>query len=161
VHRAIPPYGGIGIFNRSHYEDVLVVRVHNLVPVQTWKERYEQINCFEKMLSENNYVILKFFLHISNDEQKKRLQARIDDPRKNWKISTGDFEERQYWDDYLSAFDDALTRCSTPWAPWHVIPSNRKWFRNLAVSEIIVETLEKMNMRYPEPAVDLNALKLT
>jgi PPK2 family polyphosphate:nucleotide phosphotransferase len=161
VHRAIPPYGEIGIFNRSHYEDVLVVRVHNLVPVQTWNERYEQINCFEKMLSENNYVILKFFLHISNDEQKKRLQARIDDPRKNWKISTGDFEERQYWDDYLSAFDDALTRCSTLWAPWHVIPSNRKWFRNLAVSEIIVETLEKMNMRYPEPAVDLNALKLT
>jgi PPK2 family polyphosphate:nucleotide phosphotransferase len=160
IHRAVPGKGEIGIFNRSHYGDVLVVRVHNLVPKRVWSKRFEQINAFEKMLAENGVTLVKFFLHISRQEQKKRLQERLDDPSKHWKISPADFEERQYWDDYTKAHEDALSRCSTPWAPWYVIPSDYKWFRNLAVADILVRTLEDMKMRFPKSNLDLSQFTL-
>jgi PPK2 family polyphosphate:nucleotide phosphotransferase len=160
IHRAVPGKGEIGIFNRSHYGDVLVVRVHNLVPKQAWLKRYEQINAFEKVLAENGVTILKFFLHISKDEQKKRLQERLDDPSKHWKVSSADFEERKFWDDYTKAYEDALSRCSTPWAPWYIIPANRKWFRNLAVADILVSTLEDMDMQFPKSKLDLSKFVL-
>ena len=159
VHKAVPGEGEIGIFNRSHYEDVLVVRVHNLVPKDVWSRRYAQINHFEHMLAENQVKILKFFLHISKDEQKKRFLERIDDPDKRWKISEADFTERKYWDDYTAAYEDALERCNTPDAPWFIIPSNKKWFRNLAVSHIIDETLKEMDFKFPKPTVNLKKLK--
>jgi PPK2 family polyphosphate:nucleotide phosphotransferase len=161
IHKAVPPVGDIGIFNRSHYEDVLVARVHNLVPKEVWSQRYEQINDFERTLEENNVKILKFFLHISKDEQKRRFQQRIDDKDRQWKISESDFVERKFWDEYTKAYETALTNCSTPHAPWYVIPSNKKWFRNLAVSHIIVETLEDMDMKFPAPSVDVSKIKLT
>jgi PPK2 family polyphosphate:nucleotide phosphotransferase len=151
IHKATPKRGYIGIFNRSHYEDVLVVRVHNLVPEAVWSKRYEQINHFEKLLADSGTTILKFFLHISKEEQKERFEARLANPAKNWKFSMGDVEERAYWDDYMLAFEDVLSKCSTPWAPWYVVPSNRKWFRNLVVSETIIETLENLDMRFPPP----------
>jgi len=151
IHKAVPRQGYIGIFNRSHYEDVLVVRVHDLVPEDVWRKRYEQINHFEKLLADTGTTILKFFLHISKEEQKERFEERLADPRKNWKFSMGDVEERGYWDDYMRAFEEALSRCSTPWAPWYVIPANRKWYRNLAISQIIIETLKKLDMQYPPP----------
>lgn len=154
VHKATPRQGYIGIFNRSHYEDVLVVRVHKMVPKEVWEKRYEQINHFEKLLADNGTQILKFFLHISKEEQKERFQARLDDPRKNWKFSIKDVKERDYWDDYMRAYEDALSLCSAPWAPWYIIPADHKWYRNLAISEIIVETLEKLNMSFPPPLPD-------
>lgn len=160
IHQAIPGRGQIGIFNRSHYEDVLVVRVHKLVPENVWAGRYQQINQFEKLLAENNVVILKFFLHISKDEQKARIEQRLDDPTRRWKLSPSDFEERKLWHEYQEAYEEALTRCSTPWAPWHIIPANRKWFRNLAVSHIIVEALKKMDMKYPKLSFDPTKFKL-
>jgi PPK2 family polyphosphate:nucleotide phosphotransferase len=160
VHKAVPPTGDIGIFNRSHYEDVLVVRVHNLVPKDVWSLRYDQINSFERLLSESHVKILKFFLHISKDEQRKRFQKRIDDAKRNWKVSEADFAERKYWGDYTRAYEEALTRCSTPQAPWFIIPSNKKWFRNLAVSHIITETLAGMKMKFPKPKVDVSKIKL-
>jgi PPK2 family polyphosphate:nucleotide phosphotransferase len=156
IHRAVPAWGEIGIFNRSHYEDVLVTRVHNLVPKSVWSRRYAEINAFEKMLADNGTTILKFFLHISRDEQKKRLEARINDPAKNWKIAPADFAERKYWKDYIEAYQDAISHSTTEWAPWFVIPSGRKWFRNLAVSEIIADTLEAMKPRLPKPSMDLS-----
>lgn len=158
VHKVVPPKRMIGIFNRSHYEDVLVVRVHNLVPPTMWRQRYEQIVQFEKHLVENGVTILKFFLHISKDEQKRRLQARLDDPTKHWKFALGDLKERALWDEYQAAYEDALNLTSTEWAPWYVIPSNRKWYRNLAVARIIVETLEGFDMHYPEPAEPLDGV---
>jgi PPK2 family polyphosphate:nucleotide phosphotransferase len=161
IHKAVPEYGSIGIFNRSHYEDVLVVRVHDLVPKDVWSKRYEQINAFEKILSQNNVKILKFFLHISKNEQKQRLQDRIDDKDRQWKISEADFKERKFWDDYTSAYEDALERCGTEEAPWFIIPSNKKWFRNLAVSHIIAQTLEEMHLKFPKPTVDVKDLKLS
>jgi PPK2 family polyphosphate:nucleotide phosphotransferase len=151
IHKATPRRGYIGIFNRSHYEDVLAVRVHNLVPPEVWQKRYEQINHFEKLLVDSGTTILKFFLNISKEEQKERFQARLDDPSKNWKFSMGDIEKRGHWDDYMLAFEEALSRCSSPWAPWYVIPANHKWYRNVAVSNIIIETLESLDMRYPPP----------
>ena len=151
VHEAVPPKRMIGIFNRSHYEDVLVVRVHSLVPKRVWSQRYEQINQFEQHLVENGVTILKFFLYISKDEQKRRLQARLDDPAKHWKFSVGDLKERKLWDEYMTAYEDMLNLTSTEWAPWHVIPANHKWYRNLAVASIIVETLRGFDMKYPEP----------
>ena len=159
VHKAVPPYGDIGIFNRSHYEDVLVVRVHNLVPKDVWAKRYAQINEFEAILDANNIRIVKFFLHISKDEQKKRFMERIDDADKRWKISQADFNERRFWDEYTEAYEDALARCSTKRAPWFVIPADKKWFRNLAVSHIIVETLEDMRLKFPPPTIDVKKLK--
>ncbi|MFZ3217531.1 MAG: polyphosphate kinase 2 family protein [Candidatus Acidiferrales bacterium] len=159
VHKAVPSYGDIGIFNRSHYEDVLVVRVHDLVPKPVWSERYDQINQFESILHHNNIRILKFFLHISKAEQKKRFMERIDDPGKRWKISQSDFDERQFWDEYVVAYEEVLARCSTKIAPWYLIPSDKKWFRNLAVSRIIVETLQDMRLKFPAPTVDVKKLK--
>jgi len=159
IHKAIPGYGEIGVFNRSHYEDVLIVRVHDLVPKEVWSRRYDQINDFEAMLEENKVKILKFFLHISKDEQKKRFLERIDDPDKRWKISQDDFTERKYWDDYTAAYEDALERCSTKRAPWFIIPANRKWFRNLAVSQIIDETFREMDMKFPPATINLKKLK--
>jgi PPK2 family polyphosphate:nucleotide phosphotransferase len=159
IHKAVPAIGDIGIFNRSQYEDVLIVRVHDLVPKSEWSKRYDEINDFERMLTQNHVRILKFFLHISKDEQKKRFQERIDDPDKRWKISQDDFKERQFWDDYTEAYEDTLQRCSTDEAPWFVIPSNKKWFRNLAVSHIITETLEDLKMKFPPPTVDVKKLK--
>jgi PPK2 family polyphosphate:nucleotide phosphotransferase len=156
VHQAVPRRGYIGIFNRSHYEDVLVVRVHDLVPKKVWKDRYEQINDFENMLVKNEVVILKFFLHISKDEQKKRLEERLKDPTRYWKFSLHDVEERRYWPAYRKAYEDALTRCSTRWAPWYIVPANHKWYRNLVVARTIVHTLRDMHMEYPPPAVDLS-----
>jgi len=158
IHKATPRKGSIGIFNRSHYEDVLVVRVHNLVPEEVWGKRYDQINNFEKLLAESGTTILKFFLNISKEEQKERFEARLEDPAKNWKFSMGDVEERAYWDDYMRAFEVVLSKCSTPWAPWFVIPANHKWYRNLAISQIIVETLENLNMQYPPPLPDADKI---
>jgi PPK2 family polyphosphate:nucleotide phosphotransferase len=159
VHKVAPPAGDIGVFNRSHYEDVLVVRVHNLVPKEVWSKRYEQINKFEWILAQNGVAIVKFFLHISKDEQKKRFVERIDDPDRRWKISQSDFTERKYWDDYTKAYEEALTRCSTDEAPWYIVPANKKWFRNYVVSRILVETLEDLKMKYPKPTVDIKDLR--
>lgn len=151
VHKRTPAAGKIVIFNRSHYEDVLVVRVHGLVPEERWRARYDQINAFEAMLAAEGTTILKFFLHISKDEQKERLQARLDDPAKQWKFSVGDLKERALWDDYQAAYEEAIARTSTAHAPWFVIPANRKWYRNLVISEIVIETLKGLNMQWPEP----------
>jgi PPK2 family polyphosphate:nucleotide phosphotransferase len=160
VHKAVPEVGFMGIFNRSHYEDVLVVRVHELVPKEMWSKRYDEINSFEKYLADNRVTIVKFYLHISEEEQKKRFYARLEDPDKQWKISQADYSERKYWDKYVKAYEDALTRCSTKDAPWYIIPGNKKWFRNLAVSHILVETLEDLKMKFPKPDVDIKDLKL-
>jgi PPK2 family polyphosphate:nucleotide phosphotransferase len=143
VHRQVPARGMMAIFNRSHYEDVLVARVHHLVPPEVWRERYAQINHFEHMLAQNDTIILKFFLHISKDEQKKRLMAREKDVDKAWKLSAADWAERGYWDAYTAAYEDALGRCGTEWAPWHVVPSNKKWYRNYVVARTLVERLER------------------
>jgi PPK2 family polyphosphate:nucleotide phosphotransferase len=158
-HLAVPEKGMIGIFNRSHYEDVLVVRVHRLVPKQIWKNRFQEINEFEKLLAENRVKILKFYLHISKQEQKRRFEERNDDPKKNWKLSPADLAERQFWSDYMEAYEDVLSRCSTGYAPWFVIPADHKWFRNLAVSSIIVETLEGMDMQFPRPTISPKKLE--
>jgi len=159
VHNAVPEYGKIGIFNRSHYEDVLVVRVHDLVPKSVWSERYDQINDFERMLAENNVRIVKFMLYISKDEQAKRFRERLDDKTKNWKFSTADVKEREYWDQYMEAYEDALRKCSKDHAPWYVIPANKKWFRNLAVSEILVHELENMDLKAPKASSDLSKIR--
>jgi PPK2 family polyphosphate:nucleotide phosphotransferase len=155
VHQAVPAKGEIGIFNRSHYEDVLVARVHKLVPEAIWSKRFDQINDFERLLKENQVTTLKFFLHIGKDEQRKRLQKRLRDPAKQWKLQPADFEERKYWRAYMEAYEDVLIRCSTAEVPWFVIPANKKWFRNLAVSSILAETLEAMKLKFPRPSLDL------
>jgi PPK2 family polyphosphate:nucleotide phosphotransferase len=154
IHKAVPEKGMFGIFNRSQYEDVLVVRVHKLVPKDVWKARYDQINRFEKNLAENDVKLLKFFLHISREEQEKRFQERLHDPRKKWKFSKADAAERKRWDDYVTAYEAVLSRCSTEYAPWFIIPADHKWFRNLAISRIIVETLEEFDMHYPKSPQD-------
>jgi len=159
AHIPAPARGEVVIFNRSHYEDVLVVRVHNLVPKTVWARRYDLINHFERDLVDNGTQILKFFLHISKKEQLKRFKERLDDPSKHWKISEADYKEREFWDGYIAAYEDALSRCSTPHAPWFVIPSNHKWFRNLAIASIVVEHLESLNMQYPKPTVDLDRIR--
>lgn len=142
VHQQTPGKGEITIFNRSHYEDVLVVRVHKLVPKKVWKARYEQIRNFEQLLLDNNTIVLKFYLHISPQEQEERLLEREQDNTKAWKLSVGDWKERELWDDYTAAYEDALYQCSTKQAPWHIVPANKKWFRNLAVAQAIVEALQ-------------------
>ncbi|MBC7908958.1 MAG: polyphosphate kinase 2 family protein [Pyrinomonadaceae bacterium] len=141
AHARTPPTGDIKIFNRSHYEDVLVARVHELAPKQVWRERYEHINAFERLLADSSTIILKFYLHISKDEQKKRLLKRETDPVKSWKLSVGDWEERERWDDYTKAYEDAINRCSTKHAPWYIVPADKKWFRNLAVAEALRDAL--------------------
>jgi PPK2 family polyphosphate:nucleotide phosphotransferase len=158
VHLRVPGSGEIAIFNRSHYEDVLVVRVHDLVPKGVWSKRYDQINDFERMLTESGTTIVKFFLWIDRDEQKQRFQDRLDDPEKRWKFRLGDLAERKLWDDYEAAFNHALTRCSTTDAPWYVIPANRKWFRNLAIADILADTLDDLKPQYPEPTEDLTGV---
>jgi PPK2 family polyphosphate:nucleotide phosphotransferase len=158
IHQHTPARGQIVIFNRSHYEDVLVVRVHNLVPPEVWKARYDQINAFEKMLAEEGVIILKFFLHISKEEQKARLQERLDDPAKQWKFATGDLAERKLWDDYLGAYTTVLEKTSTTHAPWYIVPANRKWYRNLVISQAIIKTLEGLKMAYPAPEAGLDKI---
>jgi PPK2 family polyphosphate:nucleotide phosphotransferase len=156
VHAQVPGRGEVGIFNRSHYEDVLVVRVHKLVSRSVWQARYRQINDWEQMLAEAGTTIVKVFLYIDRDEQRERLQARLDDPTKRWKFSPADLNERQVWDEYIRAFEDALSRTSTEWAPWYLVPANRKWFRNVAVARVLGDTLQAMNPRYPkaEPGIE-------
>ena len=151
AHVACPRRGFIGIFNRSHYEDVLVGRVRELAPKKVIEQRYEQINLFEKTLVENGTTVLKFMLHISKEEQRERLQARLDEPESRWKFNPGDLEDRKRWDEYEQAYELMLNRCSTEWAPWHVIPADRKWARNAAVASIVRETLEAMSPQYPKP----------
>jgi PPK2 family polyphosphate:nucleotide phosphotransferase len=151
IHLRAPGTGEIAIFDRSHYEDVLVVRVENLAPEERWRARYDQINAFERVLAADGTTILKFYLHIDRNEQRERLQARVDDPRKQWKFRMGDLATRARWDDYQAAYRDALERCSTDVAPWFVIPANRKWFRNLAVARILADTLEDLDPRFPPP----------
>ena len=158
IHQNVPQRGTVGIFNRSHYEDVLVARVKGLVPHDVWQARYAQINHFEKSLAENGTVIVKFYLNISKDEQKKRFLERLHDPQRNWKLSPDDFSERKRWDDYMRAYEEALTRCGTKDAPWYIIPSNHKWVRNIAVSSILVETLEDLNLKFPAPSFDLSTI---
>jgi PPK2 family polyphosphate:nucleotide phosphotransferase len=150
VHAKVPARGEAVVFNRSHYEDVLVVRVHNLVPEADWKQRYDQIVAFERMLYENGTTIVKFFLHIGQDEQRERLQARVDDPKKCWKFQPGDLEERKFWKDYMRAYADALRKTSTETAPWYIIPANKKWARNHLVGLILAETLKQLNLKYPK-----------
>ena len=149
VHHAVPAKGMIGIFNRSHYEDVLVVRVENLLPESEWRPRYDHINQFERLLSDTGTTILKFYLHISKQEQKERFQARLDDPEKHWKFSVDDLRKRKQWDLYRDAFEEMLNRCTTSWAPWYVIPADRKWYRNLAISRVLVDTMRKLNPQFP------------
>ncbi len=158
IHPRMPGKGEMVIFNRSHYEDVLVVRVRNLAPKKVWKARYEQINQFEKLCADNGTTILKFFLHIDLDEQKERLKARLADPLKSWKFRTGDLEDRALWDDYMKAYEDALRKTTTPWAPWYVVPANHKWFRNLVVATALVDALEAMKIQDPVPAEDLSGV---
>jgi PPK2 family polyphosphate:nucleotide phosphotransferase len=158
VHRRVPGKGEIVIFNRSHYEDVLVVRVHELVPPEVWGRRFAQINDFERLLAEEGTTILKFYLNIGPDEQKERLQARLDEPHKRWKFNPGDLKERKLWPDYTRAYEDVLSKTSTEWAPWTVVPANRKWYRNLVIATTIIETLEGLDMRYPEPAENLDQI---
>ena len=159
-HQDVPPRGMIGIFNRSHYESVLVERVKEIVPRAVWSKRYDHINAFEAMLADERFVIMKFFLHISKDEQKRRLQSRLQDAHKNWKFNPGDLEERKRWDQYMDAFEDAVSKSSTEAAPWYVIPANKKWFRNWAVSEIVVRTLESLDLKYPKPIEGIEKFKI-
>jgi PPK2 family polyphosphate:nucleotide phosphotransferase len=154
VHKRVPRRGEIGFFNRSHYEDVLVVRVMELVDKARWKKRYDHINAFERMLTDERIRVVKFFLHISRDEQKLRLQARLDDPDKQWKFEPRDLETRKHWDAHIEAYEDALSKTSTDYAPWYVVPANRKWFRDLAVARVLVETLEEMNPKPPRVDID-------
>jgi PPK2 family polyphosphate:nucleotide phosphotransferase len=159
VHSHAPALGQVAVWNRSHYEDVLVARVHKLVPKAVWSARYDDINAFEQMLHASGTTIVKLFLNISKEEQLKRFKERLDDPARQWKISEGDYLERKRWADYASAFEDMLASCSTPYAPWYAIPSNHKWFRNLAVAQILRTTMEELDMKLPEPTVDLAKIR--
>jgi PPK2 family polyphosphate:nucleotide phosphotransferase len=160
IHPHAPARGEVAIFNRSHYEDVLVVRVHGLAPAAVWSNRYDRINDFEKLLAQDNCTsIVKIFLHISREEQLARFKQRLDDPARRWKISDADYKERKYWDDYVEAFEDMLHKTSTRHAPWYVIPSNHKWFRDLAVSHIINHAMEDLKMKLPKPTVDLAEIR--
>lgn len=158
VHQHTPGKGMIGIFNRSHYEDVLVVRVEDLVPQTMWEARYDHINAFERLLADSGVVIRKFFLHVSRDEQKERFQDRLDRPDKHWKFSRGDLGVREKWAQYMAVYEDALTRCHTDYAPWHIVPANKKWYRNLVISNVLVETLTAMDLQYPEAEPDLDKI---
>jgi PPK2 family polyphosphate:nucleotide phosphotransferase len=158
VHKEVPGAGEIVIFNRSHYEDVLVVRVHKLITAGVCKKRYDQINAFERMLAENGTTILKFFLNEGFDEQKKRLQARLADPTKQWKFNPQDLQERKLWPVYLKAYEETIAKTSTNYAPWYIVPANRKWYRDLVISSILVETLENLKLKYPQPVESLEGL---
>ncbi len=158
IHPHVPAKGQIAIFDRSHYEDVLIVRVHDLVPRARWKARYTHIRNFEKMLADEGTVIVKFFLHISKDEQAERLRARLENPAKNWKFRVSDLEEREHWDDYQDAYEEMVRRTAARHAPWIVVPANRKWYRDLVISQTLIDTLEGLDLRYPEPAEDLSGI---
>lgn len=161
VHKETPPDGFIKVFNRSHYEEVLVVRVKELAAEETWSRRYRHIREFERMLTDEGTTIVKLFLNISKGEQKQRLQDRLDEPDKNWKFNKADLKDRALWDDYQRAFEEAINKTSTDYAPWYVVPANRKWYRNLVVSTILIETLEKMGPEYPEPESGLDEVVIT
>ncbi|OGD54382.1 polyphosphate kinase [Candidatus Bathyarchaeota archaeon RBG_13_38_9] len=158
IHQHTPPKGYIGVFNRSHYEDVLIVRVENIVPKNVWNKRYQIINDFEESLVENETAILKFFLHISKEEQKQRLEARRDDPKKQWKFSVDDVKKRALWDDYVKAYEDVLTKCNTKYAPWHIVPADNKWYRNFIISNIIANKLEELDPKLPKPEKDIEKI---
>ncbi len=155
IHSVVPRKGMIGIFNRSHYEDVLVVRVHKLAPREVWSKRYQQINEFERLLAQNGVIVLKFFLHVSRDAQKERLVERIQDPAKNWKFNPGDVDERNLWDRYTAAYRDALRKCSTEWAPWYVVPADKNKARDYLIAQTIVAKLESLDLAFPKPKTDL------
>lgn len=154
IHRHVPGKGQVVIFNRSHYEDVLVVRVKNLAPPRVWRKRYDQINAFEKMLTDEGVTILKFFLYIDKDEQKKRLEERLHEPGKQWKFNPGDLDDRKLWGDFMNAYETVLEKTSTSWAPWYLVPANKKWYRNLVIGSVMVETLKEFKMSYPPLTVD-------
>jgi PPK2 family polyphosphate:nucleotide phosphotransferase len=158
IHKQVPGKGQMTVFNRSHYEDVLVVRVKNLVPEHIWKKRYQSINDFERMLCEEGTTIIKFYLNISKEEQRKRLQERIDDPNRRWKFSLGDLKERERWHEYMKAYEDAISKTSTEYAPWYMVPSNKKWYRNYVVASVMVKALEDMNLKYPKTDQNLEGL---
>lgn len=160
IHNAAPARGMIGIFNRSHYESVLVERVKNLTPEKVWSKRYDHINHFEKMLTDEGTTIIKFFLHISWEEQKRRMEKRLADPTKNWKFSPTDLKERKRWDDYMDAYQDALRKCSTDYGPWYIVPADHKWFRNWVVSDTIIRTLESLDLQFPPPLKDADKIKV-
>ena len=159
IEKALPPAGAIGVFDRSHYEDVLIVRVHDLVPQSEWETRYDRINEWEANLVEQGVVLLKVMLHISPDEQRERLLARLDDPTKHWKVNPGDIDERAHWHAYQTAYETALTRCSTSAAPWYVLPADRKWYRNWALAHLLLETLQEMGLTWPQPELDLDGMR--
>ncbi|WOX04136.1 polyphosphate kinase 2 family protein [Microbulbifer pacificus] len=158
-HKAAPARGHVAIFNRSHYEDVLIQRVHKMVPESVWSGRYQHINNFEQLLADNHTLILKFYLHIDAEEQLERFRKRIEDPTRHWKISDSDYAEAPFWNEYTAAFEDVLDKCSTSFAPWFVIPANHKWFRNLAISHIVVRALESLKMEFPQPTVDIDSIR--
>lgn len=160
IHKQVPGKGEMVIFNRSHYEDVLVVRVHQLVEEAVWSRRYQQINDFERMLTEEGTTIMKFYLNIDKDEQKRRLEDRLRQPEKQWKFNVGDLDERKLWPDYMLAYEDVLSKTSTVWAPWYIIPANQNWYRNLVAAQILVDTLSSLKMKYPEPTLDLSKIKI-
>lgn len=161
VHRAVPRYGNIGLWNRSHYEDVLVVRVLGLQPKEVWKRRFDQINAFERNLAESGYVLLKFFLHISKAEQAERLQARLKDKTKHWKFELADLKMRQHWKEFQGAYEDVLNRCSADCAPWHIVPADRKWFRDYVIAQTVLEALEGLNLTWPKASSDLRRVRVT
>jgi PPK2 family polyphosphate:nucleotide phosphotransferase len=160
IHAAVPGKGDIGIFNRSHYEQVLIVRVHNLEPEARWRNHYREIRDWERMLTDEGVTILKFFLAIDKDTQRQRFQDRVDDPTKSWKFRPGDVAERKFWDDYTAAFEEMLTETSTDFAPWYLVPSNRNWLRNLAISEIVADAIDELNPQYPAPVPGIVGLKI-
>jgi len=161
IHAHTPPLGHLYIFNRSHYEDVLIVRVRSLVEKARWKKRYDHINAFEQLLSDEGVIVVKFFLHASKEYQKEQFEERLAEPHKQWKFSPGDLEERKLWDDYQEAYEDALQKCSTAHAPWYIVPAEKKWFRNLLIARVLVETLTSLNMRYPKIEYDPKSIKIT
>jgi len=160
IHKAVPRYGNIGVFNRSHYEDVLIVRVMKLQPAPVWRRRYEQINAFEKHLVANNVVVLKFFLHVSREEQARRLKARIQDSRKNWKFELADLKMRAQWGQFQKAYEDAISNCATHYAPWFIVPADRKWYRDYVIAKTVVKALEEMNLKWPRPREDLSKIQI-
>jgi PPK2 family polyphosphate:nucleotide phosphotransferase len=160
IHKRAPSRGEIVVFNRSHYEDIIQPRVHKTIHKSIWSQRYEHINAFERCLSDNSIKIIKFFLHISKEEQRKRLEERMNDPSKQWKVSERDITDRKFWNSYTVAYQDIINRCSNLWAPWYIIPANKKWFRNLVVALIIVDTLERMKPKFPKPTINLSKMTI-
>jgi len=160
IHKRAPSRGEIVVFNRSHYEDIIQPRVHKTIHKSIWSQRYEHINAFERCLSDNSIRIIKFFLHISKEEQRKRLEERMNDPSKQWKASESDITERKFWNNYTVAYQDIINRCSNLWAPWYIIPANKKWFRNLVIALIIVDTLERMKPKFPKPTINLSEMTI-